>query len=73
MKWSFWRGDHSIDHLPAANVEAAETAERTAKGLQDKTRADRSEVARLAERLRALRRENHFAEAIQATLSERHE
>ena len=73
MNWRFWRKPVSLDHLPAANVEAATIAERESKARLERTRLERGEVERLAERLRALRRENHFADKIQATFSERHE
>ena len=73
MNWKFWRKEQNLDHLPAANLEAATTAEVLAKRRLAETKQERNEVSRIAERLRTLRRENHFAEAIEATLSERHE
>lgn len=73
MKWRFWRKHDSLEGYPAANLEAASSAEATVTEYRKQVRADRKEVATLAERLRTLRRENHFAEKIEATFSERYE
>lgn len=73
MKWPYWRERDSIDHLPSANVEAATLAEERASAQLAETREKGKEVSRIAERLRTLRRENHFAEKIEATFSERYE
>ncbi len=73
MKWPFWRNEAPLDHLPSANVEAASNAEKRASAQLAQTRENGKEVSRIAERLRTLRRENHFAEKIEATFSERYE
>ncbi len=73
MKWPPWRTEPCLDHLPAADLGAAESAEALADERLKEVKRERSEISRIAERLRELRRENHFAEKIQATFSERHE
>lgn len=73
MKWPRWRKEPCLDHLPSADLEAASSAEELATERLAEVKNERTEISRLAERLRELRRENHFAEKIQATFSERHE